>query len=289
MAGHLVSLMLTLVGIAVPFASFATGLRATDPLWLWKRPQLLVRSLLTILFAVPVVAIALAELLSPGSVLVRGGIAVSILAVGFGPPALLKRTEGPNELVSYEVGLNVVLMIVAVVYLPLAVAVHGAIFQHEAALPWASVARVVLLQALLPLAAGLAVARWLPKLATTLERHAPKLIVLTMLAVGIVAVATAFRPLVALGVGGWLTCAVVAIAATLIGHFAGGTRETRTVLAEFSALRFPALALLLASVSAQGKMLIPVVLAYVITSMLFVGVYRASAMKRAGRDVEART
>ncbi len=37
-----------LVGIAIPLASFAAGLRTTEPLWLFRRPRLLGRSLVAV-------------------------------------------------------------------------------------------------------------------------------------------------------------------------------------------------------------------------------------------------
>src|SRR5262245_8511773 len=92
-----------LIGIAVPLASFVTGLRTTDPLWLWKRPRLLARSLVTILVAVPVVAALLVEVLAPDNVPLKAGIVVSILAIGVGPPDLMNRSEKAKDVAGYEI------------------------------------------------------------------------------------------------------------------------------------------------------------------------------------------
>ncbi len=279
--GHVLNQMLgVLVGIAVPLASFATGLRSKQPLWLCRRPRLLVRSLAVILLIVPVAEVLLARVLIPGSSVVRAGIVVSILAVGIGPPALLRHSGDPKEVACYEIGLNVALMTLAVVYLPVAVAVHGAIFQHDLALPWPRVARVVLVQAILPFFAGVLIARKVPKAAAPLSRYAPRFVGIAIAIVAIVAILATWRQLVGLGPSGWLACATIVIMAILIGHFAGGPgRDTRAVLAEFSAIRFPALALLLTTIVPAGTALIPAVLAYAICSTLLVAVYRA-AMNR---------
>ena len=135
----------------------------------------------------------------PGSVLVRAGVEVAILAVGMGAPDLLKRTVAPKELARHAVGLNLTLMIVAVVSMPLAVAIHGAVFHHEFSLPWFLVAQVVFLQALLPFVAGLALVRWLPELAAPVERHGPRIVAVAMLGVAIVALIATWRMLIGLG------------------------------------------------------------------------------------------
>jgi BASS family bile acid:Na+ symporter len=273
-----------LVGVAVPLASFATGLRSTDPLWLWKRPRLLVRSLLAILVVVPLVEVLLAGVLAAGNVYLRAGIVVSILAIGIGPPNLLKRTRGSQEVACYGIGLNITLMLAAIVYLPLATALHGAVFHHQVIPPWTQVARVVLVQALLPFFAGVALARWVPRLAAPLERHAPQVVGAAMLTVVVVALLAVWRPLVGLGVRAWLVCALVAAVAIGIGHLAGGPgRDTRGVLAGFSAMRFPGLALLIAASvpGGRGAALVPVILAYVLTSGILVGLYQAAMGRRA--------
>ena len=276
MSGLLVPLLHLLVGIAVPLASFATGLRSSDPRWFWKRPRLLGRSLVAVLLIVPIVGTLLVELI-PVNGVVRAGIVVSLLSVGVGPARLPKRTEDPRELAGYQIGLNMALMILAVVFVPAAVAVHGALFHHQLSLEWSRVAELVFLRVFLPFAAGLAVARWRPGFAARVERDAPQLVAVAMLIVAAVAVLVTWHRLMGLSAGAWFSCAAVAMAAIAIGHVAGGPAgETRAVLASFSAIRFPALALLLTSIVPRGALLIPVVVAYLICSALLVAVYRAA-------------
>ncbi len=278
-----------LIAIAIPLASFVTGLRSTEPLWLWRRPKLLGRSLLVILILVPVLAAILLELLAPNDVFARAGIMISILAIGIGPPDLMKRAQEPTT-VRYEVGLNETLMVLAILYLPLAMDIHGAAFHHQFRVSSWAVTKIVLGQALLPFVAGLAVARALPeKVETPLERYGGSFVKLAMLVVVVFALVIAWRPLIGLGPFVWLTCAVVAMIAILIGHALGGPQpEARSVLAAFSAMRFPGLALLIVSSVPRGKLLIPVVLAYVITSAALVGAYRAARPKPGETEVEPR-
>src|SRR6185369_17207890 len=133
------------LGVVIPLASFATGVRAAkiDPLWLFKHPALLLRSLLAIFILVPLAAVLFVEAIGAPP-LVAAGVIIAILAVGIGPPALFQQATADNADVSYEVELNVVVQIVAILFIPLAIAVLGAIFHFAPRLEAGRVARVVL-------------------------------------------------------------------------------------------------------------------------------------------------
>ena len=67
----------------------------------------------------------------------------------------------------------------------------------------------------------------------------------------------------------------------IIGHVLGGPDPgSRGVVAAASAMRFPALALVLAHVMPLGQQLIPVVLVYVIVAALSMTVYGAVMRRR---------
>src|SRR3954466_8183040 len=122
-----------LVAVTIPLAAFATGLRTSGTLqaaWLWRHPALLDRSLLCLLLIVPLWAVLAMQVLQV-SPLVKTGILASVLAIGIGPPAALERTQKTETPIEYEIGLDVSLMLLSVVFLPAAVALHGAIFHHD--------------------------------------------------------------------------------------------------------------------------------------------------------------
>jgi len=270
--------------VAIPLAAFATGLRTSEPLWLWKRRRLLVRSLLAILVVVPVVDLLLVELLQP-SRLIRAGIAVSILSVGIGPPSAFRRTRARDAHVAYEVGLDVALLVLAIVYVPAAVALHGAIFDHPVRLDPAAVARVVLLQMLVPLALGMTVARLAPQMVDRVSLHAGRVAFAALLVVAVVALLVAGRSLIELGLAAWLACALAAASAILIGHvFGAADRQYRAALVAFSVLRFPGLAFLIVAQVRLGHRLIPVVLAYLLASTLLLALYAGASASRARRQ-----
>jgi BASS family bile acid:Na+ symporter len=275
-----------LVSVAIPLAAFLTGLRVcrSDLGWLPKRPSLLARSLLATLVVVPIATVLLLQLLHVPE-LVRAGLTVMILAIGLGPPnALIRSRAADDRAISYELGLNLTLLVVSIGFLPLAVALHGAIFHHHLQLGAGQVASVVLFRELIPLALGIAVGRRYARQLEGLARHAGLFVNVVLLVVVVFALAATWRGLLGIGAAGWLASLAVALMAVVIGHALGGPdRETRGVLAAFSSVRFPALALLLVSVIPQGRRLIPVVLAYVIASAVVVAAYGAVTAARPRR------
>ncbi|HKU39537.1 MAG TPA: hypothetical protein VJR89_15365 [Polyangiales bacterium] len=280
MAETLLPIFKLLVLIAVPFASFAIGLRASDPLWLVKRPLLLARSLLAILIVIPVVEVLLAKALLP-TLAVRGGIVASILSIGIGPPGLLPRTNATDDVTCYTIGLNVVLMVLVVVYLPAAVALHGLAFGHQLSLPWSDVASVVLSKALLPFLAGLLVRSWVPGIAAPVARYAQPVVAVVLGLVVLVALFALRDALAEVGIRAWVVSAFFTVFAIAVGHFASGRRDdVRRVLATFSAMRFPALALLITSIVPEGRTWIPAALVYTLCSVILVGVYVAWLKKQ---------
>jgi BASS family bile acid:Na+ symporter len=87
---------------------------------------------------------------------------------------------------------------------------------------------------------------------------------------------------------GWLVCALVSVVSVVIGHLLGGPdATTRAVLAAYGTMRFPALALLVASIVPNGRRAIPVVLAYVLTSAVVSAVYGVVMKALAGRSPSA--
>lgn len=290
MSGTLFHAFKLVVGAVIPFASLVTGLRAAtvDPLWLLKRPSLLLRSLLAILILVPVGATAFVESVG-ASPLIKTGIIVSVLAVGIGPPAILKRTRAATANVAYEVELDIVLMALAIVFVPVAVAVLGRYYGLALSLGAGQVAVLVSTRLIGPLLFGVVMARLAPRVAGPVARVGSPIVQIVLLLVMALAFVATWRGLLGLGVRGWLSCGAIALGALAIGHLCGGSdRSNRRVLAAFCVVRFPGLALLIASIAPLGKQVVPVVLAYAVCSVVIVGVYGAIASRRgrpAGRSI----
>jgi BASS family bile acid:Na+ symporter len=272
MPDWLLTLIKTVARIAVPLLAFASGLQTAraELRWLYRRPALLLRSLLAVLLLVPAAALLLVTALRLPYPVPQG---LLIISIAIGPVAALTTSKKRGGEESYALGLDALLLVLSVVFVPAAAAVLGALFGRTVRLKLGEVAKVVGVLQLLPLLAGVAVRRFWPRVADRLQR--PVSLVATVLFVGLVVVVLALlaRPMVAIGARGLLATGTLAVAAVLIGHLlAGPDVRHRQVLAAFCALRFPALALLLAAVAGPGPKVVPVVLAYVLASTLAVGI-----------------
>lgn len=285
MDSSLLPVVRAMVGILVPLAGFVAGLQtpAGAVRWLRERGRLLVGDLFTILVLVPAVTVAVLQIL-PLPIDVRAGLLVVILAVGVGPVTTFRRSAGNADVDrrAHEVSLNVLLLLAAIAYVPVFSVLHGAVFGHSVRVNAGAVAGLVITRALLPLALGIVVARLLPHVAERMRRPAGWLVNgLLAATVGIALVAT-WPVLSALGAAGWGGCVLVAALAVIIGDLMGGpSPDNRITLATFAAMRFPALALLIAAAIPQGRRVVPIVLAYVIVSAIIAGGYSAVLARRA--------
>ena len=278
---HIHEILRIALGIAIPVASFATGLTAAgaDPLWLPKHPRLWLRSLLIILVVVPVGVVLLMEALGTSDV-VKAALTIAVISIGIGPPAAFKKAQSHKEVVAYEVGLNLTLLALALAYLPLVVAVHGAIFHHTVQLGVGQVAGVVLVKALIPMVLGVLAGRLFPRAVAPFAKYAAVLVQVVLLAVVVIALIATWRQLLGLGTT-WLLCLAIVIGEIAVGHLFGRKDpQTRGMLVAFSAMRFPALALLLAHAAPRGRQFIPVILAYVLCSFVLVAVYEGMTSRR---------
>jgi BASS family bile acid:Na+ symporter len=270
------------LGIAIPLASFTTGVRAAsiDPLWLFRRGSLLARSLLAIFVFVPLATVFFLTVVKAPQA-VTAGLIVSILAVGIGPPAAMKRTSATDANVAYEVELNIVVQVLAIIFVPLAIAALGSLYHFAPRLESKRVAFIVLERVVVPVVIGVLAARFVPRLAKPLARIAAPLIQLLLLAVIVLALVFMWKSLLGIGGQAWLLAAAVALLALAIGHLTGGADPgERSVLASFSVMRFPALALLIASILPRGRQLLPIVLAYTLCALVFTGIYGAVTKRR---------
>jgi predicted Na+-dependent transporter len=283
------AILKVVLGVVIPLASFATGLTAAhaDPLWLPKHPRLWLRSLLIILLVVPVGVVLLMQALGTPEV-VKAALTIAVVSIGIGPPAAFKKATSYKETVAYEVGLNLSLLALALVYLPLVLAVYGAIFHRTLDLGVGQVARVVLVKALIPMVVGLLAGRLFPKLVAPIAKYAGILVQVVLLGIVVAALIATRHKLIGLGGATWLLCVGIVVGEIVVGHIAGRKDpHTRGMLVAFASLRFPALALLLASAAPRGREFIPVILAYVLCSFVLVTVYEVMTARRRKRSEHA--
>jgi BASS family bile acid:Na+ symporter len=259
--------------------------RLSDLAYLWKRPGLLLRSLLAMYVLVPLAAFVLVKLLPlPTGV----EVALLVLAVSAGAPLLPRKLMhlGQGE---YVFSLVVTSTLLAIFIVPVWLALLGPQFGHPDQLEPGRIAVVFAKSFFLPLAVGMLVRRLSTNFA---ERFGD----LLMRAAGLVLVVCAlalftlhWEVILEARWEGVLTLATFTIAAVAIGHWLGGPdREDRTALAVACSTRHLGIAVLVAA-SVPGPRTAVIVAAYILIASAVTIAYlrwrrRASRASGSGAD-----
>jgi bile acid:Na+ symporter, BASS family len=238
--------LLILLKISVGLIIFGIGLDSTasDAARLFRHPGLLLRSLLAMYLLVPLVAFGLVEMLdlAPG---VQAGLLV--LAVSAGAPLLPRKLLGIGD-GAYIFSLVVISSVLAVVLVPVWLALLGPLFPR---LPHLAPERAVLVLAqsfFLPLIAGMVLRRLLPGPAAWLSQRLVGLAGLVLTVTALVLIALHWREVEEAKWSGILTLAALIFLALVIGHLLGGPDEDdRTALAIACATRHLGIAIVVAT------------------------------------------
>jgi len=289
MRGIIKEVFPVLLAVLIPLVSFTTGLLAArqgpggGAARLWRKPEHLSRDLLAILILVPLWTLLLVSIV-PLSPVIRAGLLVVALAVGIGPVAGMKRMGGATGEAQEALDLNLVVLVISLAFVPLGFAALASLFHREFHVGVGAVAKVVLGRALIPVLLGLGAARLVPNLAAKAGPVLMKIINVVLLLVVVLALVATWKNLAALGAVGWIVITLAALGAVIIGHLLGGPHPgTRGIVAAASAMRFPALALVLAAAMPRGEQVLPVVIAYALVSVLILTAYGAVMSRRRHR------
>ena len=226
---------------------FSFGLQASlhDALHLARDRSLLLRSLCSLFVVMPVVALLIVGVFSLPK---PTAIALIALAISPIPPLLPKKESKAGGLPDYGLGLMLTVGLLAIALVPFEAWLLGRYFNREFDVSAAAVAKPVLTMIVAPLAAGMLVRIWKPRIASALVR--PILLVATvLLAVCALALVVTVTPklLALVGDGTLWALLLFACVGLLAGHWLGGPiGEDRTVLALSTASRHPAIALVIA-------------------------------------------
>ena len=149
------------IGITLPFEQLTS---------LWRRPALLIRSLLAVLGLFPAVVLLLLWLLDLPRAVVTG---LAVLAAAPGAPLTTMRSQLAGGSTPYSASLQLTLALLAVLTTPLTLAIFHAMFVLETSgLASLEVARQVAIVQFLPVSIGLLVRRLAPGLAGVAARAA---------------------------------------------------------------------------------------------------------------------
>ena len=250
----LAQLVPILLQVSLGLVVFSLGLQTApgDLTYLFRRPALLVRSVLSMNVATPLLAAGLAAGLS-----LRPEVeaALILLAVSPVPPILPAKQvkAGGNE--SYAVGLLALSAVIAIGAVPLTIEGIARGLGHAVSVPASLIARVVGLSVLGPLVAGALFARLGGGFASRAAKPLSAVGTVMLVALALVVLAGSWHALT--GAAGHFTVVAVAafvLVSLVVGHVLGGPDEDdRTVLALATASRHPGVALAVAGAIAQDR------------------------------------
>jgi BASS family bile acid:Na+ symporter len=262
------AVLLSLIGMG-----FDLGLNATlrELSSVFRRPALLLKALLAVNVIVPIAAIVMVSLfpLTPGA---RGGIL--IMAVSSVPPMAPRKALKAGGEASYTYGLYTAIVLLAVVLVPVSVALVSRLYGFEIRLGPTAVLLQVLKTVVAPVAAGLVVRRFAPTFA---ERAAPIVggVATVLLLLAVVTIVGVVWPVLLglIGNGTMLAMALVSAMALAAGHLLGGPEpENRGVLATMAATRHPGIAMMIVGASGASGLaeqrVVGAIIAFLLVGML---------------------
>jgi BASS family bile acid:Na+ symporter len=272
-----------LISASLGLMVLAIALDATlgNLLFLLRRPALLLRAFLAISVAVPCAAIAAALLLPLHPAAKAGVVLMAISPVPPLAPGKQLKLGGRKE---YVYGLYVAFALLAIVVVPLTIAIIAAAFGKDISISVNAVARNVLISVAAPLLIGMALKAWAPRLAARIQPWLAKLSTFLLFAAVIPVLIRAWPAMAAaVGDGTILACVLIVAAALLAGHLLGGADpRDRTTLAVAAATRHPGLALMMAAANFQDRQVSAVILVFLLTGLVVVAVYQ-QLLRRLGR------
>jgi BASS family bile acid:Na+ symporter len=265
--------VMLILQLSIVFIVFGLGLMSTttDLLFLWRRPGLLLRSLVAMLVVMPVVAVGLSEWLD-----VRNTSEIVLIAMAISPmPPLLPRREvKAGGLQPYAVSLLATLALLAIVTIPLSVELLALYFGKPLTTPASAIARLALISVLLPLAAGIAVRAWTTA-APRMVRPVSQLGNLLLIVGSVLLLAGSWRSIWGvIGDGTVMMVAIFLVLGLVVGRMLGGPDPRQaTVLALATACRHPAITLSIASANFPDERFGATVVLYLLLGLVLLTPY----------------
>ena len=259
-------MLLFILKTSIATLILAIGMTAVtdDIVYLWRRPVLLVKSIIAMYVVMPAVAVLMAYVLDLPE---RTELALVILAICAGAPLLPKKLIKFGGDPAYIFSLIVNTSLLAIVTVPASLHLLASTISLDTpTVTPVHVAGVIFKTFLLPLGIGMLL-RWVaPALAERIGEPLLKIASVVMGICAIVALAAGFHLVFEVGLPSVLAFAAFTIAAILIGHFFGGPAPSdRTSLAIACASRHIGLALLIAA-NARDQHALELVVAYLLAS-----------------------
>jgi bile acid:Na+ symporter, BASS family len=251
------ALIVLAIKVSLALTVLATGMRSKpgDHFWLFRRPSLLARTIVSMNIMMPLTAVLMVSILRLNPAVEVALVALSMSPV---PPLLPRKAVGTVASSSYTIGLMVAVSILSVVLAPATTWAVGRLFATPVRVPPRAVLALVGPVILAPLAVGSLARRFAPSLThrvlKPLDVAATWLLIISVIPVMFVSWPTV-REL--LGNGTLLAMLVMCFAGLAIGHYVGGPElEHRVVLALATATRHPAVAMTIGQAAFPGNEMI---------------------------------
>jgi len=263
--------ILLVLKISLGVFVFAIGLKATfqDAIFMFRRPAKLMWAFLSMNVIMPIFAVLLVSAFNLHPAVKIAVVALSVSPI---PPVLPSKALKAGGRENYALGLLVAASLLAIIWVPLSLELFQRIFGLPLKMSVLSVAGVVLMTVLAPLAVGMAVRAALPDLAEKVARPCSSLAMIILVA-GLLPVLFGMREAIGSLIGDGTLAALVAFA--LVGLFAGHLLgfpkwEDRTVLALYTATRHPGMAIAIAQANfpQQRLSIAAVVLAAIVSGIV---------------------
>ena len=259
----------------------AVGMDSTldEVLALFRRPGRLLKAVLAVNVIVPLAAIVLVSLF-PLTPVARGGIL--LMAVSPVPPLVPGKELKAGGSKSYGYSLYAALVLLAIVIVPLTVALISGLYGVRIPLSPFAVARSMGIGVLAPLALGLLFHRLAPSVSERLSpvvRRVAMLLVLLAVVPALIAAWPALRALA--GNGTLLAMGLLSAIALAGGHLLGGPDPSdRAALAVTAATRHPGIAIMLGNAAGGDKRVIAAILAVMLMGIVVGAPYQAWLKRR---------
>jgi BASS family bile acid:Na+ symporter len=235
---------------------------------LWRRPGLLLRSLLAVVFFVPLVVVLLLWVLDLPRTAATG---LAVLAAAPGAPLTYKRSQMAGGDPTYTASLQLTLALLAVGITPVILSLFSYLFELViGGVTLFQVARQVAQVTFLPVMIGLSLQQFAPRVAEVLRKPVRLLadilfILLLLMLVLLLTLVPELRGMLNVGWLAMLAILFMVVVSLTIGHLLGGPgRDQRSALATACIARNVGLALFIAELSGYGQHFIPTILAYMI-------------------------
>jgi bile acid:Na+ symporter, BASS family len=260
----------------------ATGMAAQhgEATALLRKPALLLRPVLAMQVLAPLVAVLLATRFPVDRVV---GIALVAFATGPVPPFLPRKELGVNGERSYVVSVLATSALLSIVTIPVTMSFLSDVFGLPLMLAPLAFAKVLLFSVVLPLGAGLLLARIAPRLSATWAWSVGVASAVVLVLATLPQLRTLLPAFDALAdAGAVIVMATYATLTLIIGHLLGGAElEHRRGLALSTATRHPGIAISLISANFTNEALaVPAVLMLVIVSALATAPYVVLTRRR---------